>query len=181
MRRASISAAHRAACFARATRFGHHQKTRMPALDNKIPPPVAGAIVAAAMWGAATLGPALPLAPGARNFLVAIFVIAGVAFDLLGLFAFHTSRTTINPLKPERATSLVTRGVYRITRNPMYVGLCLLLLAWSVYLSALLPFFGPVIFVLFISRFQIQPEERVLKDIFGKDYTAYAARVRRWL
>lgn len=153
----------------------------MPALDNKIPPPVAGALVAAAMWGAATLGPALPLAPGTRYFVVAILVIAGVAFDLMGVFAFHTSRTTINPLKPERATSLVTSGVYRVTRNPMYVGMCLLLLAWAVYLSALLPFAGPVVFVVYITRFQIQPEERVLKALFGEGYTAYAAHVRRWL
>ena len=153
----------------------------MPLLDHKVPPPVAGVLTATLMWCVATLGPQFQLAPGVRDFAIALLAVAGVAFDLLGLAAFHRAGTTFNPLKPERASALVTGGVYRITRNPMYVGMCLLLLAWAVYLSALLPFAGPIIFVLYITRFQIQPEERVLKNIFGEDYTAYAARVRRWL
>lgn len=127
------------------------------------------------------LGPQLAIASGPRYAAVAILVLAGVAFDLLGLVAFRASRTTINPLKPERASALVTGGVYRLTRNPMYVGMGLLLLALAVYLSALLPFAGPVLFVLYITRFQIQPEERVLSGIFGEAYSTYAARVRRWL
>lgn len=107
--------------------------------------------------------------------------IAGVAFDLLGLLAFRAARTTTNPFKPERASALVTGGVYRVTRNPMYVGLALLLSAWAIWLSALLPWAGPVLFVLYITRFQIRPEERVLRDIFGDAYSRYADRVRRWL
>ena len=63
----------------------------------------------------------------------------------------------------------------------MYVGMGLLLLAWAVYLAALLPLAGPVVYVLYITRFQIQPEERVLASIFGEQYAAYASRVRRWL
>ena len=79
------------------------------------------------------------------------------------------------------STSLVTSGVYRITRNPMYVGMTLFLSAWAIYLSALLPIFGPLVFVGYITRFQIQPEERALKTHFGEAYVDYAARVRRWL
>jgi len=156
-------------------------RSRMPSLDIRIPPPVVGALVAAAMWGVSMLGPQLALAPGPRYTSVAILVAAGVAFDVLGLLAFRGAGTTINPLRPERASSLVTGGIYRITRNPMYVGVGLLLLAWAAYLSALLPFAGPALFALYITRFQIQPEERVLKGIFGEDYAAYCARVRRWL
>ena len=63
----------------------------------------------------------------------------------------------------------------------MYVGIALLLTAWACYLSALWPFLGPVLFVLYIDRFQIESEERVLKALFGEEYAAYAARVRRWL
>lgn len=153
----------------------------MPTLDNKIPPPVVGALVAFGMWGISALGPQLSVPSAARYSAVALLLVAGAAFDLLGLLAFRASRTTINPLKPERASALVTGGVYRITRNPMYVGMALLLTAWAVFLSAVLPFMGPVLFVLYITRFQIQPEERVLKGIFGESYSAYAARVRRWL
>jgi protein-S-isoprenylcysteine O-methyltransferase Ste14 len=138
-------------------------------------------VVAAAMWEFSAMGPQLSIAPELRYAAAAILVLAGVALDLLGLIAFRTSRTTINPLKPERTSALVTGGVYRVTRNPMYAGLGLLLLSWAIFLSALLPFAGPVIFVLYITRFQIQPEERVLKEIFGEEYSSYAARVRRWL
>lgn len=150
-------------------------------LELKIPPPVVGALVAAAMWGVAAIGPQFSIASEPRYATAVLLVVAGVALDLLGLIAFRASRTTINPLKPERASALVTGGVYRVTRNPMYVGLGLLLLAWAIYLSALLPFAGLAIFVLYITRFQIQPEERILKGIFGGEYATYAARVRRWL
>jgi protein-S-isoprenylcysteine O-methyltransferase Ste14 len=153
----------------------------MPTLEKKIPPPVVGALVAAAMWSVSALGPQLSIASAPRNSAIAILVLAGLAFDLLGLLAFRASRTTVNPLKPERTSALVTDGVYRVTRNPMYVGMALLLLAWAVHLSALLPFAGPVVFAFYITRFQIQPEERVLLGLFGDRYSAYAARVRRWL
>ncbi|PTN11081.1 methyltransferase family protein [Nitrosomonas aestuarii] len=156
----------------------------MPAacwLDYKIPPPVVGMLVATAMWALAEVGPQFALAPQVRYSLVGILIIAGGVFDLLGLVAFRASRTTINPLKPELASALVTGGVYRFTRNPMYVGVVLFLLAWGVYLSALLPLAGLPFFIMYITRFQIQPEERVLMDIFGEQYSSYAKNVRRWL
>lgn len=153
----------------------------MHALDHKVPPPVVGALVAAGMWGVAALGPQFSMPDAARVAAVAILAAAGIAFDLMGLVAFRASRTSINPLKPARASVLVTGGVYRITRNPMYVGMALLLLAWAVHLSSLLPFTGLVVYLVYIKRFQIQPEERVLAGLFGERYAAYAARVRRWL
>lgn len=153
----------------------------MASLEHKIPPPIVGALIAAAMWAVSASGPQFPMASEFRCAAVVILVVAGVAFDLLGLAAFRAARTTVNPLRPERASALVTGGVYRVTRNPMYVGMGLLLLAWGACLSALLPFFGPAFFVLYITRFQIRPEERVLVSIFGGEYSNYAARVRRWL
>ena len=150
-------------------------------LENKVPPPLVGALVAVFMWSIAGLGPRLPITAGVSYLLTGLFAAAGITFDLLGILAFRASRTTINPLKPEKASALVTGGVYRVTRNPMYVGMALLLLAWAGYLSALLPFIGPVLLVLWITRFQIQAEERVLRRIFGEAYSSYAARVRRWL
>ena len=150
-------------------------------LENRIPPPVVGAVVAVLMWSISGVGPRLPIAPWVSYLLAALFAAAGLSFDLLGILAFRASRTTINPLKPERASALVTGGVYRVTRNPMYVGMTLLLLAWACYLAAVLPFVGPVLLVLYLTRFQIQPEERVLQGIFGEAYSSYAARVRRWL
>ena len=153
----------------------------MPTLDHRIPPPLVGALVAAAMWGMCTFGLQLSMPQVPKVIVVVLLCVAGAAFDLSGLLAFRASRTTINPLQPQRASALVVGGVYRFTRNPMYVGMALFLLAWAVYLSAVLPFLGPLLFALYITRFQIQPEERVLKALFGAGYLAYAARVRRWL
>lgn len=150
-------------------------------LDHRIPPPVVGAIVAAAMWGAASIGPAFAIPPVARYVAIALLVVAGIAFDVSGIVGFRAARTTVNPLKPEQASTLVTGGIYRVTRNPMYVGMALLLLAWAIYLSAVLPFAGIAVFVLYLTRFQIQPEERALERRFAEQYATYAARVRRWL
>jgi protein-S-isoprenylcysteine O-methyltransferase Ste14 len=154
---------------------------RMAALELKIPPPIVAALVAIGMWVVAGFGPPFTMPPFPRDVIAAIVGLAGVVVDLLALATFRGSRTTFNPLKPGRASALVTHGLYRISRNPMYVGSVLLLLGWAVYLSALLPFAGIAVFVAYITRFQIRPEERVLAALFGEAYANYAARVRRWL
>ncbi len=133
------------------------------------------------MWAASGLGPQFVLPPLASVIAAGVLAGAGLCFDLLGLLAFRASRTTVNPLRPQRAAALVTHGVYRVTRNPMYVGMALLLLAWALYLSAWLALAGPIVFVLYITRFQILPEERALRARFGDAFTRYAAQVRRWL
>ena len=152
----------------------------MQRLELRVPPPIVGLVVAALMWSVASGPPALAVAHGVRPALVIALVAAGLGLDLLGLIAFLRSRTTINPLEPRKSSALVTGGVYRITRNPMYLGMALLLLAWAVYLSALWAFVGPALFVAYITRFQILPEERILRSKFT-EFDAYAARVRRWL
>jgi protein-S-isoprenylcysteine O-methyltransferase Ste14 len=153
----------------------------MPNLEHRVPPPVVGLLLALAMWLLAKLPPVFHLATWLREGLALLLVAGGVTFDALGLLAFVRQRTTVNPLHPENASALVTGGVYRVTRNPMYVGMALLLTAWAVDLSAAWPFLGPVAFVLYMNRFQIAPEERALGARFGASWTAYAARVRRWL
>ena len=153
----------------------------MRVLELRVPPPIVGGLVAAAMWAIASIGPALPFAPGVATAIAVGLALAGVTFDLLGLLAFRAHRTTVNPLRPERASALVTNGIYRVTRNPMYVGMAVLLVAWAVYLHAAVAFAGPILFVAYLTRFQIVPEERVLRERFGEAFTAYAARVRRWL
>ncbi|MEO8767629.1 MAG: isoprenylcysteine carboxylmethyltransferase family protein [Nitrosospira sp.] len=155
----------------------------MPAcwLDLKIPPPIVGVLVAIAMWAVAKAGLQFSLESHVRYTIVCILIVMGIALDLLGLAAFRASRTTVNPLKPDHASALVTGGVYRFTRNPMYVGAMLLLLAWGIYLSSLLSLAGLPLFVMYITRFQIQPEERALRNIFGEEFSIYEKRVRRWL
>jgi protein-S-isoprenylcysteine O-methyltransferase Ste14 len=104
-----------------------------------------------------------------------------MATALSGFVAFRHAKTTVNPLSPANSSSLVTSGIYRFTRNPMYVGLALVLLAWALFLSSPWSLLGPLVFVLYINRFQIVPEERILSGIFGEAYSAYRTKVRRWL
>ncbi len=151
------------------------------ALEHRIPPPLVAALVATGMWLVASPTPWTAVADGARLAATLVIAAAGIGFDLSGLLAFLARRTTVNPMRPRKASALVTSGVYRLTRNPMYVGLALLLLAWAVHLASPWPLLGPPLFVLYMNRFQIRPEERALEALFGDDYRRYAARVRRWL
>jgi protein-S-isoprenylcysteine O-methyltransferase Ste14 len=151
------------------------------ALDHRIPPPIVAILLAAGMWMLAPLGPHLPLSLEWRENAGIAIALVGISVDFIGVVTFLRARTTINPLRPHKAATLVTVGIYRVTRNPMYVGLALLMLGWAAYLGSAWGFPGPVLFVLYMNRFQIKPEERVLRDNFGEDYEAYAARVRRWL
>jgi protein-S-isoprenylcysteine O-methyltransferase Ste14 len=100
---------------------------------------------------------------------------------LAGMVAFRRAKTTVNPIKASAASSLVTRGVYEFTRNPMYLGLFLTLVAWAVFLASPLAVLWVAVYVAYINRFQITPEERVLSALFGGAYEAYKARVRRWV
>jgi protein-S-isoprenylcysteine O-methyltransferase Ste14 len=153
----------------------------MRALELKIPPPVVAALLAGAMWGISTVAPPVDVAPAVRTSAAAILVLVGLMFDAAGIYAFWRARTTINPLKPANTSSLVCSGVYRITRNPMYVGMLFLLTAWAVWLSCAWALPVLPLFVLYINRFQIAPEEKILAAKFGEEYADYQARVRRWL
>ncbi|WP_339071705.1 isoprenylcysteine carboxylmethyltransferase family protein [Pseudomonas idahonensis] len=153
----------------------------MLALENKVPPPLV-ALVFGGLMGGALLGlPGLDLAWGTRLLLALPLIGAGLLFVLAGGISFRRARTTVNPLKPEAASALVTSGIYRYTRNPMYVGFALWLLAWGLYLASPLVLLGVLGFVLYMNRLQIAPEERALGRLFGADFAAYRQRVRRWL
>lgn len=155
----------------------------MSALELKIPPPLVAAAVAGCMYAAAVLLPApvLALPPGVRVGMALALAAVGAGFDVAGLLAFRKARTTVNPLTPHRSVAVVSTGVYRLTRNPMYLGLALILLGLAVYLASPWVLLGPLVFAAYITRFQIVPEERALQTRFGAAYTAYRARVRRWL
>jgi protein-S-isoprenylcysteine O-methyltransferase Ste14 len=153
----------------------------MKPLEHRIPPPLLLLILGGAM-GAVLLGQTPPALPTVYRcvFAVLFFLAAGV-FGFPAIRAFAQARTTINPVAIDQASSLVTSGIYQVTRNPMYVALTLLLCAWAFWLARPLAALGPVAFVLFINRFQIVPEERVLVDKFGDAYQDYRKAVRRWL
>jgi protein-S-isoprenylcysteine O-methyltransferase Ste14 len=137
-------------------------------------------LAAAAMWGATLVAPSAS-GPSFRVPLAIVLAIAGLALSTSGRLAFRNAKTSANPLKPQAATSLVVAGIYKATRNPMYVGLALVLVGWAVFLWSAWALLGPVGFVAYIARFQIAPEERALALLFGEEYSAYKSRVRPWL
>ena len=150
-------------------------------LDNRIPPPVMTVIIGIAMGAASRIVPPLQLPAGVRFGAVAVVMLMGGYFGGRAIFAFVKARTTINPVNIAAASSLVTSGVYGISRNPMYVGLAALLLALALLLSSGWLLLGPLIFIVFTTQFQIIPEERTLRAKFGAEYDVYCRRVRRWL
>ena len=153
----------------------------MHSLELKIPPPIVAAMIAIAMWGVTLITPLLEVRTLFRGSVTIAIALAGFAFSFTGIRSFRRAETTINPMKPEAASSLVSSGIYKVTRNPMYVGLLFVLVAWAVFLSSAWALLGALAFFLYIGRFQISPEERMLSKLFGAEYSSYKTRVRRWL
>ena len=114
-------------------------------------------------------------------YLAASLVIIGCAICVAGVVSFKLAKTTVNPNKPEQASKLVTSGIYRISRNPMYLGFAFILAGWGVWLSSVWAMLGVIGFIGYLTLFQIMPEERALTKLFGDEFTIYKARVRRWL
>ena len=154
----------------------------MASLELKVPPPAVALLFGVLMWLASSL--VVPVEVPSSAFRVGVAVVltsVGLVVGLAGIVSFWRARTTINPTKPSATSALVTSGVFRFTRNPMYLSLLLYLLAWAAYLSNWLAFLFLPVFVLYINEFQIKPEERALSSLFGPEYASYKGRVRRWL
>ena len=152
----------------------------MHTLELKVPPVILVFIFSVLMWSCSEWLPGVALSAAVRYPLAVIFFIAGFLLILAGVISFRKARTTMNPVNPETASSLVTAGIYRFTRNPMYAGFLLGLMGWGVFLANLYAVSLIVFFVVYINRFQILPEERVLDEIFPKQYEIYRTEVRRW-
>ncbi len=153
----------------------------MRALELKIPPGVVFLVLATLMWLLSRAAPAFGFLLAARSTVVFALVGTGIVICALGVISFQRAGTTVNPLKPGTASSLVVSGIYRWTRNPMYLGFLLGLTGWAFSLSNVLAFLFLPVFVLYLNRFQIRPEEEALASVFGEAFVDYQARVRRWL
>lgn len=153
----------------------------MRPLELKVPPVVVVAVSAIGMQGLAWTFPSVTFdLPGSRTVALGLALL-GVASALAGVYAFRTSETTVDPRTPDAASVLVVTGVYRVSRNPMYLGFLLVLMGWGIYLSnAASAMFLPA-FVGYLDVFQIRPEERVLLSRFGSQFAAYMTSVRRWV
>ncbi|NCT82962.1 MAG: isoprenylcysteine carboxylmethyltransferase family protein [Comamonadaceae bacterium] len=152
----------------------------MHALELRIPPLMLVLAFASAMAVVAYAVPAAVAVPW-RVALAVALVLAGAAVALAGVVAFRKHRTTVNPFTPEQSSSLVSTGIYRFSRNPMYLGFLLALAGISVFLANWASALLIPVFVAYMNRVQIQPEERALKQRFGQEFATYSATVRRWL
>lgn len=137
--------------------------------------------VALLMWLTPAIAGFVQVPYPVRVLWAVVLVCVGQGIGIAGMLAFRRAKTTVSPVKASSASSLVILGVYRYTRNPMYVGLSLTLLAWAVVLANPLAVLWVAVYLLYITRFQILPEERVLGSLFGAEYEAYKERVRRWV
>lgn len=153
----------------------------MNALELKIPPLVVLALVAGLMWFGARVAPAADFPLPARRAIAIGLAAVGAGIAVAGVVAFRRAKTTVNPLNPEAASALVVSGVYRLTRNPMYLGSLVVLLGWAAFLANALALIFAGAFVLYLNRFQIAPEEKALASRFGPAFAGYCATVRRWL
>jgi protein-S-isoprenylcysteine O-methyltransferase Ste14 len=150
-------------------------------LQLKIPPVIVMLLFSIVMWLAARALPQFTRFHSASLYFAGAILIGALVVVFAGVAAFRRARTTVDPTRPEAATAIVRSGVYRISRNPMYLGFLLVLVALAVWLSNAVAALGPFLFLLYMNAFQIEPEEQALRGKFGAAYDDYVNSVRRWL
>ena len=153
----------------------------MSKLELKIPPVLVTVVFALLMWLVSILLPGITTPIVLRIGGLIALITVGALFSVSGVVSFRKAKTSVNPITPDACSSLVISGIYTKTRNPMYVGFLFFLMGWGLFLSNLFSLTFCVGFILYMSRFQIQAEEKVLKSLFGEDFLTYKNQVRRWL
>lgn len=153
----------------------------MKQLELRLPPPVVALLSGFLMWLLVQLFPSLNNTWPTSILISSLFIVFGLAIGFSGVITFIRSKTTANPKRPTDAARLVKTGVYRYSRNPMYLGMLFLLTAWAVQLGNMISILGIIFYIAYMTRFQIVPEERALQAKFQEDFLAYKKQVRRWL
>ena len=155
----------------------------MHRLETKIPPVVIGAAAATLGWLVGLLDlDGSPLDNSTGSIVAVALAVLGVLIAVFGILQFRRAETTVNPHSIDKASNMVTSGIYRFTRNPMYLGMLLDVVASCFGLGTII---GAAVaagtFVVVLTRLQIRPEERMLDDRFGVVYAQYRAQTRRWI
>ncbi len=154
---------------------------RLDRLELKLPPVLLVILVAAGMWWLSRATTSFDSGALLRAALALLVAVKGLSIAAAGVMAFRKADTTVNPMTPEESSRVVQHGIYRHTRNPMYLGFLFVLVAWAVWLAAPWALLGPVLYAAWMTRFQILPEERALAERFGDEYVAYCRHTRRWV
>ena len=153
----------------------------MRSLELVVPPPAVMLIVALLMWVLASYIPVLTFTAISSLSIAVIVALMGLVISTAGIVSFRNQKTIIDPRKPAEVSALVTSGVYRFTRNPMYLGTLLILIGWGIYLGHVLAIASAFLYVPYINRYQILSEERLLQEKFGAQFSAYKTKVRKWI
>ncbi|MDQ7050744.1 MAG: isoprenylcysteine carboxylmethyltransferase family protein [Enterobacterales bacterium] len=153
----------------------------MDFLKNKIPPPVIGLSIGLLMWWLNGFSPIISYKNQLLDYFAIAIILVGISIDIQSLYNFIKNKTTANPLTPQKASKLVISGFYRFTRNPMYLGMFLVLLGTALLFGSLASLLLLPAFIGAINYLQISNEEKALETLFGEEYLSYKQRVRRWL
>lgn len=153
----------------------------MNSLELRIPPLALFVVFAVAIWAASVYLPAGNVTLPGQNVVAFVVVLLGCGVVSAGVFEFRRKKTTMSPFSPERTATIVSSGIYGWTRNPMYLGMALVLFGLAVWRCSLPGFAVTLLFCAYMTRFQIRPEERMLLKLFGAEFAAYMAQVRRWI
>ena len=153
----------------------------MTKLELKIPPVMQVFIFGGLIYLTSIFLPCFNHSNHFLFYLAVILLLAGIGIAIAGVLEFRRQSTTVDPRYPDKTSSLVDSGVYRFTRNPMYLGMLLCLFSLTLYFGSLLSLVWGISFIFYMNQFQIKPEEKMLQEIFGQDFIQYQKRVRRWL
>lgn len=157
------------------------EKIDVRALELKVPPLLLTAVFLAAIVAVVFVFPALVFPIPYSRYMSAGLMLAGVSMLLGAALQFRLHHTTLDPRNPAKASKFVARGLFRISRNPMYFGMALVLASVTTWTCNALGFLLVALFCLYLTEFQIKPEEATLEALFGVDYRAYKSSVRRWI
>jgi len=148
-------------------------------MKNKIPPPIVTLFFGLCIYFSQELFPEFNL----EYFTILSYVsyFAGLSILILAVLLFRKQNTTVNPIKIGNASSLVTSGVFKFSRNPMYLGMVMILFGLALMFNLVGGIFFVLLFMIYITKFQIRPEEEVMERLFGEDFIKYKHKVRMWL
>ena len=148
-------------------------------MNNKIPPPIVTFICGLAIYFSKSFFN--QFFSYSNNIISLFLLILGLLVFLSAVKSFRRQKTTLNPLEPRQASSLFTSGIFKFSRNPMYLGMLIVLLSISFKFNLAGGIVISLFFYLFITKFQILPEEEAMNELFGDEFTEYANRTRRWI
>ena len=148
-------------------------------IKTKIPPPLVALTFGFLINYTKNIFPKIEI----KNEIIfgSFMIISGLIAILSAITTFKKYHTTITPLNPANTTKLITDGIYKFSRNPMYLGLLLVLLGISIILNLIGGFFLIPLFILYLNLFQIIPEENAMVDLFKDEFLEYKKNVRRWI